>query len=311
MKKDLISIDDLTLGQILDYLDLAARVEAMSNVEKAVLLPGRILATLFFEPSTRTRLSFESAMCRLGGRVIGFSEAANSSTAKGESFSDTIRTVEQYADIIAVRHPKEGTARLASEIAGVPILNAGDGANQHPTQTLLDLFTLRKFFGRVDGLKIALVGDLKYSRTIHSLCRALLQFDRVAMTLVSPDSLRLPGYLTKAAAGTTTTFWESASLPDAIRECDVVYMTRIQKERFPDIVEYEKVKDSYCLDAKMLEGVPAHVKVLHPLPRVNEISPDVDATPHAGYFEQARNGVIMRQALILDLLDARPERSAT
>lgn len=311
MKKDLISIDDLTLEQILDYLDLAAQVEAMANVEKAVLLPGRILATLFFEPSTRTRLSFESAMCRLGGRVIGFSEAANSSTAKGESFSDTIRTVEQYADIIAVRHPKEGTARLASEIAGVPILNAGDGANQHPTQTLLDLFTLRKFFGRVDGLKIALVGDLKYSRTIHSLCRALVQFDRVAMTLVSPDSLRLPGYLTKAAAGTTTTFRESASLPDAIRECDVVYMTRIQKERFPDIVEYEKVKDSYCLDAKMLEGVPAHVKVLHPLPRVNEISPDVDATPHAGYFEQARNGVIMRQALILDLLDARPGRSAT
>jgi aspartate carbamoyltransferase catalytic subunit len=306
MKKDLISIDDLTLAQILDYLDLAARVEAIPDADKAAMLPGKILATLFFEPSTRTRLSFESAMCRLGGRVIGFSEAGNSSTAKGESFSDTIRTVEQYADIIAVRHPKEGTARLAAEIARVPILNGGDGANQHPTQTLLDLFTIRKFFGRVDGLKIALVGDLKYSRTIHSLCRALLMFDRVAMTLVSPESLRLPGYLMKAAAGTTATFDETDNLAEAIAGSDLVYMTRIQKERFPDVVDYEKVKNCYCLDAKMLEAAPGHAKVMHPLPRVNEISPDVDATPHAGYFEQARNGVIMRQALFLDLLDARP-----
>ena len=305
MKKDLISIDDLRLEQILDYLDLAARVEAMPNAEKMALLPGKLLATLFFEPSTRTRLSFEAAMCRLGGRVIGFSETASSSTAKGESFSDSIRTVEQYADIIAVRHPKEGTARLASEIAKIPILNAGDGANQHPTQTLLDLFTLRKFFGKVDGLRIALVGDLKYSRTIHSLCRALLMFDGVAMTLVSPESLKLPKYLQKAAAGTTTKFRETDSLADAIRESDLVYMTRIQKERFPDAVEYEKVKDAYVLDAQMLAGKPAGFKVLHPLPRVNEISPDVDATPHAGYFEQARNGVIMRQALILDLLDMR------
>ena len=305
MKKDLISIDDLGLEQILDYLELAARVEAMPNAEKMALLPGKLLATLFFEPSTRTRLSFEAAMCRLGGRVIGFSETASSSTAKGESFSDSIRTVEQYADIIAVRHPKEGTARLASEIAKIPILNAGDGANQHPTQTLLDLFTLRKFFGKVDGLKIALVGDLKYSRTIHSLCRALLMFDGVAMTLVSPETLKLPKYLLKAAAGTTTTFRETDSLADAIKESDLVYMTRIQKERFPDVVEYEKVKDAYVLDAQMLADVPASFKVLHPLPRVNEISPDVDATPHAGYFEQARNGVTMRQALILDLLDMR------
>lgn len=305
MKKDLISIDDLTLAQILDYLDLAARVEAIPDAEKAGLLPGKILATLFFEPSTRTRLSFESAVCRLGGRVIGFSEAGNSSTAKGESFSDTIRTVEQYADIIALRHPKEGTARLASEIARVPIINGGDGANQHPTQTLLDLFTIRKFFGKVDGLKIALVGDLKYSRTIHSLCRALLMFDNVAMTLVSPESLRLPKYLMKAAAGTTTTFDETDNLAEAIAGSDLVYMTRIQKERFPDVVDYEKVKNCYCLDAKMLADAPAHAKVMHPLPRVNEISPDVDATPHAGYFEQARNGVSMRQALILDLLDAR------
>ena len=305
MKKDLISIDDLGLEQILDYLDLAARVEALPAEKKAGLLPGKILATLFFEPSTRTRLSFESAMCRLGGRVIGVSEAAASSTAKGESFSDTIRTVEQYADIIAVRHPKEGTARLAAELARIPIVNGGDGANQHPTQTLLDLYTIRKFFGKVDGLKIALVGDLKYSRTVHSLCRALLMFDRVALTLVSPESLRLPGYLMKAAAAATTTFVETDSLTDAVRDCDLVYMTRIQKERFPDVIDYEKVKNAYCLDAKMLADAPAHAKVMHPLPRVNEISPDVDATPHAGYFEQARNGVTMRQAIILDLLGTR------
>ncbi len=311
MKKDLISIDDLTLEQIMEYLDLAARVESIPDAEKASLLPGKLLATLFFEPSTRTRLSFEAAMCRLGGRVIGFSEAANSSTSKGESFSDTIRTVEQYADLIAVRHPKEGTARLASEIASVPILNAGDGSNQHPTQTLLDLYTIRKFFGKVAGLKIALVGDLKYSRTIHSLCHALLMFDQVSIRLVSPDSLRLPSYLMKAAAGTTTTFEEVDSLEEAIAQSDLVYMTRIQKERFPDLVDYEKVKNVYCLDAAMLADVPEPFKVLHPLPRVNEISPDVDATPYAGYFEQARNGMIMRQALILDLLDARPEPRST
>jgi len=311
MKKDLISIDDLTLDQIKAYLDLAATVEQMPVAQKAALLPGQILATLFFEPSTRTRLSFEAAMCRLGGRVIGFSAAANSSTAKGETFSDTIRTVEQYADLIAVRHPKEGTARLASEIASIPILNAGDGSNQHPTQTLLDLYTIRKFFGKVNGLRIALVGDLKYSRTIHSLCRALLLFDQVSIWLVSPKSLRLPGYLMKAAAESTTTFEEIDSLEEAIANSDLVYMTRIQKERFPDLVDYEKVKNVFCLNAEMLAGVSEPFKVLHPLPRVNEISPDVDSTPYAGYFEQARNGMIMRQALILDLLNARPEpRSA-
>ncbi len=302
MKKDLISIDDLDLEDVLAYLDLAAKVEAIADADKSGLLAGKLLATLFFEPSTRTRLSFESAMARLGGRVVGVSETATSSTAKGETFSDTIRTVEQYADIIAVRHPREGTARLAAEIAAVPIINGGDGANQHPTQTLLDLYTLRKFFGKIAGLKIALVGDLKYSRTIHSLCRALLLFEGVQIALVSPESLRLPAYLTKAAAGTTTTFRETDSLPDALREADVVYMTRIQKERFPDVVDYEKVKNAYVLDAKMLEDAPKHLKVLHPLPRVNEISPDVDATPHAGYFQQARNGVIMRQAIFLDLM---------
>jgi len=312
MKKDLISIDDLTPEEILDVLDLATEVEAIPNAEKVSLLQGQLLATLFFEPSTRTRLSFEAAMCRLGGRVIGFSEAANSSTSKGESFSDTIRTVEQYVDLIAVRHPKEGTARLAAEVASIPVLNAGDGSNQHPTQTLLDLYTIRKFFGKVAGLNIALVGDLKYSRTIHSLCHALLMFDEVSIRLVSPESLHLPSYLKKAAAGTTTTFEQVDSLEEAIAESDLVYMTRIQKERFPDLVDYEKVKNIYCLDAAMLANVPEHFKVLHPLPRVNEISPDVDTTPYAGYFEQARNGMIMRQALILDLLNARPgTRSAT
>lgn len=302
MKKNLISIDDLSLADLQAYLDSAARVEAIPAAEKRQLLAGRLLATLFFEPSTRTRLSFETAMSRLGGGTIGFSEADHSSTAKGESFSDTIQTVSQYADIIALRHPKEGTARLAAEISALPIINGGDGANQHPTQTLLDLYTIQKFFGKVDGLRIALVGDLKYSRTIHSLCRALVQFDNVAITLVSPESLRLPAYL-KNAPGSTAAFRETESLEEAVRASDLVYMTRIQRERFPDVVEYEKVKNVYCLEARMLKGVPDTFKVLHPLPRVNEISPDVDATPYAGYFQQAANGVTMRQAVFLNLLN--------
>jgi aspartate carbamoyltransferase catalytic subunit len=301
----LISIDDLSLPEIHDILSLAATVEAIPNPEKARLLPGALLATLFFEPSTRTRLSFETAVTRLGGRVIGFSDAAASSTAKGESFSDTVQTVSRYADVLAVRHPKEGTARLASQISRVPVVNAGDGANQHPTQTLLDLYTIQKCFGRISDLRIALAGDLKYSRTVHSLCRALMLFDRVEITLVSPPSLRLPAYL-KSAPGTTATFAETESLPDALRSADLLYMTRIQRERFPDAVDYEKVKNVYRLDARMLSGLPDTFKVLHPLPRVNEIAPDVDSTPHAAYFDQAANGVTIRQAVLLDLLRARP-----
>jgi len=299
MLSHLISIDDLPKGDILSLLSLASRVEATPRRELFRRLEGTILAALFFEPSTRTRLSFETAMARLGGRTIGFSEAAASSTAKGESFSDTIRTVSRYADVIALRHPLEGTARRAAEVSRVPVVNGGDGANQHPTQTLLDLFTLQKCFGKLEGLRIAIAGDLKYSRTVHSLLKALARFEGVKVKLISPKSLRLAAGV--APAGLETE--ETESLAEGLREADVLYMTRIQRERFPDPLEYEKVKNVYRLDAAMLKGLPDTFRVLHPLPRVSEIAPDVDETPHAAYFDQAENGVLMREAIFLKLLD--------
>ena len=302
MKKDLISIDDLGLEQILDYLDLAARVEALPNAEKAGLLPGKILATLFFEPSTRTRLSFESAMCRLGGRVIGFSEAANSSTAKGESFSDTIRTVEQYADVIAVRHPKEGTARLAAEIAGIPILNAGDGANQHPTQTLLDLFTIQETQGTLANLNIAMVGDLKYGRTVHSLTQALAKFNGNRFFFIAPDALAMPQYILDMLDEKGIAWSLHASIEEVMSHVDILYMTRVQKERL-DPSEYANVKAQFVLRASDLEGARDNMKVLHPLPRIDEITTDVDKTPHAWYFQQAGNGIFARQALLALVLN--------
>ena len=303
MKKDLISVDDLSLDQLQHYLALARRVEEMPRREKALLLPGKVLMVMFFEPSTRTRLSFEAAMCRLGGSAIGFSDIESTSVKKGESLADTIHTVEQYSDVLVMRHPKEGAARLAAEISRLPVLNAGDGANQHPTQTLLDLHTIQKFFGRVDNLKIALAGDLKYSRTVHSLFRALMMFKGIEFTLVSPPSLRLPEYLTHPKQASTVSFEETPDMQDAIDRCDLVYMTRIQKERFPDILEYEKVKDAYCIEAGMLATAQDHLRIMHPLPRVNEISPDVDSTRYAGYFEQVANGLTMRQAILLDVLN--------
>lgn len=301
-KKDLISAEDLSLEQLRHYLDLAARVEEAPPDVRARLLPGKVLAVMFYEPSTRTRLSFEAAMCRLGGSVIGFSDTQSTSVKKGESLSDTIHTVEQYADVLVLRHPQEGAARLTADLSRLPVLNAGDGANQHPTQTLLDLYTIQRFFGRVGELKIALAGDLKYSRTVHSLFRALMKFDDIEFTLVSPETLRLPEYLTRGVGGRDPVFTETPDITDALQSCDIVYMTRIQKERFADHVEYEKVKDAYCIEAKMLEGVNKQLKILHPLPRVNEISHDVDETPYAGYFEQVGNGLTMRQAILLDVL---------
>jgi aspartate carbamoyltransferase catalytic subunit len=298
MLSHLISIDDLPKEEILSLLALAARVEATPRRDLFRRLEGVILATLFFEPSTRTRLSFETAMARLGGRTVGFSEATASSTAKGESFSDTIRTVARYADVIALRHPLEGTARRAAEVSRKPIVNGGDGANQHPTQTLLDLYTLRKCFGRLEGLDIAIAGDLKYSRTVHSLLKALARFDGIKVRLISPKSLRLADGL---AQGLRTE--ETESLAEGLRGADVLYMTRIQRERFPDPLEYEKVKNVYRLDAAMLKGMPDTFRVLHPLPRVSEIAPDVDETPYAAYFDQAENGVLMREAIFLKLLD--------
>lgn len=303
MKRDLISMNDLSLDQLEAYLDLAARVEAMPAADRVRLLAGRVLMVMFYEPSTRTRLSFESAMQKLGGGVIGFSETASTSVAKGESFADTILTCERYADAIVVRHPKEGTARLAAETASVPIINAGDGTNQHPTQTLLDLYTIQKVRGGIDHLKIAFVGDLKYSRTVHSLFQALLKFTGVEFTLVSPESLRLPGYMKLSASGRQMTFNETDDLQSALASNDIVYMTRIQRERFADIMDYEKVKNAYCLEAAMLDRAQDNLKILHPLPRVNEISPSVDQTHFAGYFGQVENGVTMRQAILLDLLE--------
>lgn len=298
MNKDLISANDLTLADLELYLAKAAVAEAMPRRELAEVLRGYVLAVIFYEPSTRTRLSFEAAMHRLGGGVIGFSDTKSTSVKKGESFLDTVHTVEQYADILVVRHPKEGVARLAGEGASIPILNAGDGANQHPTQTLLDLYTIQKFFGKVSGLKICLAGDLKYSRTVHSLLKALQMFGGVEVVLASPPSLELPFYLKMDNQGNDLDFAETHDLREGIEGADLVYMTRIQRERFPDEVEYAKVKDAFLLDKAMLEGVPDHFRVMHPLPRVNEIATDVDDTPYAGYFEQVRNGMIMREAIL-------------
>jgi aspartate carbamoyltransferase catalytic subunit len=302
MKKDLISMNDLDLASLEHYLGLARTLEEMTAARKVTLMPGRVLMVMFYEPSTRTRLSFESAMQKLGGGVIGFSETSSTSVAKGESIVDTVLTCERYADAIVIRHPKEGTARLAAETAKVPIINAGDGTNQHPTQTLLDLYTIQKFRGHINNVKIAFVGDLKYSRTVHSLFQALMKFEGVEFNLVSPASLRLPDYLKLSASGRKMAFNETDDLHAAIANSDIVYMTRIQRDRFADIMDYEKVKNAYCLDAQMLAGAPDHLKVLHPLPRVNEISPDVDGTKYAGYFDQVENGVIMRQAILSDLM---------
>ncbi|MBN2710641.1 MAG: aspartate carbamoyltransferase [Calditrichaceae bacterium] len=299
MKKDLISMEDLTLEKIKSYLSEAKKVEGTPLQDRVRLLPGKILAALFFEPSTRTRLSFEAAMHRLGGSVIGFAEQGATSVSKGESFTDTIHTVENYCDIMVIRHPGEGTARLAANESILPVINAGDGSNQHPTQTLLDLYTIEKYLGKITGIKIAFVGDLKYSRTVHSLINALMKFSVTDFTLVAPEALKLPKYFMRTDQPGKFKFKETESLEDAIPECDILYMTRIQRERFPDLVEYEKVKDSYILSADMLKQARPHLKVLHPLPRVNEIAYNVDKTDFAGYFPQARNGVIMRQAIIL------------
>jgi aspartate carbamoyltransferase catalytic subunit len=299
MKKDLISMQDLSVDEIKDYLTDAAKVEAMPLSDRVKLLPGRIMASLFFEPSTRTRLSFESAMHQLGGSVIGFADQSATSVAKGESFTDTIHTVENYSDILVIRHPGEGTSRLAAKESRLPVINAGDGSNQHPTQTLLDLYTIQKDLGKIEGIKMAFIGDLKYSRTVHSLIRALMKLNVTDFTLVAPESLRLQKYFMVNDEPDKYTFRETEDIDDAILNCDVLYMTRIQRERFPDILEYEKVKDAYILTASMLKKAQPHARVLHPLPRVNEIAYDVDKTKHAGYFPQMKNGVIMRQAILL------------
>lgn len=296
--RNLISISDYNKEEYLYILKLAEDFEKnpVQDVAK-----GKVVATLFFEPSTRTRLSFESAVCRMGAKVIGFSDASNSSTAKGESLADTIRTVSCYADLIVMRHPLEGAARVASEVATVPVINAGDGANQHPTQCMLDLYSIMKTQGTLDNLNIAMVGDLKYGRTVHSLVEAMSNFN-TTFHLVSPESLKLPSQVKIHIKRKNLKYFQYTEIPDVMDKVDILYMTRVQRERFLDIQDYEKVKNSYVLDKSMLINCKPNMKVLHPLPRVNEIATNVDATPQAYYFQQAQNGVYVRQALIAAIL---------
>lgn len=294
----LVSITDYSKEEIFKILDLAADFEKNPNQN---LLDNKVIATLFFEPSTRTRLSFESAISRLGGKFIGFTEAASSSVAKGESLKDTIMTVANYSDMIIMRHPIEGSARWASEVSRVPIVNAGDGANQHPTQTLLDLYSIRKTQGTLDNLNVYFVGDLKYGRTVHSLLQAMSMFN-TTYNFISPEELRIPDEYKLFLDKKGLKYYEHRDFSDIISHADIIYMTRIQRERFADPMEYEKTKNSYVLKNNMLENTKPNMKVLHPLPRVNEIHTDVDENEKAYYFTQALNGVYTRQAIITHIL---------
>ena len=298
-EKSLVSISQYGKDKILSILDRAAQFEQNPNQK---ILDGKVVATLFFEPSTRTRLSFETAANRLGARVIGFSDASTSSTTKGETLKDTITIVANYADVIVMRHFIEGAARYASEISKVPIINAGDGANQHPTQTLLDLYSIRKTQGKLDNLKVAMVGDLKYGRTVHSLINALSHFNPT-FKFISPKVLELPNAYKLFCDEKGIKYEETSELnEDAIADADILYMTRVQKERFTDLFEYEKVKNIYVLTNKLLEGTKDNLRILHPLPRVGDIADEVDQNPKAYYFQQAQNGLYARQAVICDLL---------
>jgi aspartate carbamoyltransferase catalytic subunit len=301
MKKNLISINDFSKEEILHILDVAQEFEAAREQD---FLRGKVVACLFFEPSTRTRVSFEAAVNRLGARVIGFPDDRNTSVTKGETLEDTIRIISNYVDMIVMRHPMGGAASLAAEYASVPVVNAGDGAKEHPTQTLLDLYAIRKTQGSLDGLKVNMVGDLKYSRTTHSLLQALSLFD-TRMVFTAPEELRTPKEYLEILDAKGIPYEETSSLEDHLQDCDILYMTRVQQERFPSVEQYRALKDSYILSAGMLKGVKPGMKILHPLPRVNEISTDVDSTPHAYYFQQAGGGMYVRMAVIAYLLGYR------
>ena len=303
--RNVLKISDLSIGEIDELIAVADDI--MANPEKYnEACKHKILATLFFEPSTRTRLSFESAMLSLGGQVLGFSEASSSSSAKGESVADTIEVVAGYADIIAMRHPKEGAPLVASMHSTAPIINAGDGGHFHPTQTLTDLLTIRHEKGRFDGLTVGLCGDLKFGRTVHSLIEAMSRYENVKFVLISPDELKLPDFVrTEYIEEKGIEFVESRSLDDVIGELDILYMTRVQKERFFNEEDYLRLKDSYILTTEKMKLASPDMIVMHPLPRVNEISTKVDADPRAAYFRQARYGKFIRMALILKLLEVR------
>ena len=299
----LITMDDLTNEQILEILSDAERLLPVARGELYLpLLKGRILGNLFFEPSTRTRMSFETAMKRLGGDVVNLGDVKTSSVVKGETLFDTIQMVDGYTDIIAMRHPRQGAAQYAQDAARVPILNGGDGAGHHPTQTMLDLFTIQQAHGRLDGLKVVLAGDLRYGRTVHSLSHALVRFG-CDLVFASPDLLRMPEEIVSDLRAHGANVVETEDLYGSMAEADVVYMTRIQKERFADEDEYTKVAGAYKLHARDVANVKSEMIIMHPLPRVDEIHPSVDSTRHARYFEQAFNGVVARMALLCRLLN--------
>ena len=302
--RNLINADDFNVEEINEILNLAEEI-IKSPSDFSNLCNGKILGTLFFEPSTRTRLSFESAIHRLGGDCIGFSESASSSTSKGESLADTIRTVSNYTDIIAMRNPKEGSAVLASSYAEVPLINAGDGGHQHPTQTLTDLLTIWMTKKKLDNMTIGLCGDLKFGRTVHSLIKAMSRYENNKFILISPKELQVPDYIKMFLKSKNIEFKEVEKMEDVIGELDVLYMTRVQKERFFNEADYVRLKDSYILDNDKMKLATEDLAVLHPLPRVNEIATEVDSDPRAGYFKRVRYGVIVRMALILKLLGVR------
>ena len=300
--RHLMSPMDFTTDELDSLFDLAADIEKNPQVY-AHKCDGKILATCFYEPSTRTRLSFESAMLSLGGNVLGFSDAGSSSAAKGESVSDTIRTVACFSDICAMRHPKEGAPMVAASHADIPVINAGDGGHQHPTQTLTDLLTIRSLKGRLNNFTIGLCGDLKFGRTVHSLIEALVRYDNVKFIFISPEELRVPDYITEMLSEKEIPYEEHISLEDTIAELDLLYMTRVQRERFFNEEDYIRLKDFYILDKKKMSLAKEDMLVLHPLPRVNEISVEVDEDKRAVYFKQVQYGKYVRMALILTLLE--------
>lgn len=302
--RNLINADDFNVEEINEILNLAEEI-IKSPSDFSNLCNGKILGTLFFEPSTRTRLSFESAIHRLGGDCIGFSESASSSTSKGESLADTIRTVSNYTDIIAMRNPKEGSAVLASSYAEVPLINAGDGGHQHPTQTLTDLLTIWMTKKRLNNMTIGLCGDLKFGRTVHSLIKAMSRYENNKFVLISPEELQVPDYIKIFLKSKNIEFKEVEKMEDVIGELDILYMTRVQRERFFNEADYVRLKDSYILDNDKMKLASDDLAVLHPLPRVNEIATEVDSDPRAVYFKQVRYGVIVRMALILKLLGVK------
>lgn len=301
MPKSLISIQDFSKDEILHILDVAKEFE--KNREQN-FLAGKVIACLFFEPSTRTRLSFEAAVNRLGARVIGFPDSRNTSVTKGETLEDTIKIVSNYVDMIVMRHPVEGAAAVAASVSPVPVVNAGDGSNQHPTQTLLDMYTIMQTQGRLDNLTINMVGDLKYGRTVHSLSQAMSDF-APHFIFTAPEELKMPSKYLKFLDSKNVPYEQTESLEEHLNDCDILYMTRVQQERFPSKEDYDRVKDTYELTASMLGNVKPNMKILHPLPRITEIATDVDSTPYAYYFQQARNGMYVRMAVISYLLGYR------